>query len=66
LKISAGQIVAITGAGSGIGRALALHVAKRGCHVAVADIDAKQLAETAEMVKAEGVNCSTHVVDVAR
>jgi short-subunit dehydrogenase len=65
MKISAGQIVAITGAGSGIGRALAVHVAKRGCHVAAADIDAKQLAETAEMVKAEGVNCSTHVVDVA-
>ena len=65
MKISAGQIIAITGAGSGIGRALAVHLAKHGCDVAAADINVEQLAETAEMVKAEGVSCSTHVVDVA-
>jgi short-subunit dehydrogenase len=65
MKVSAGQIVAITGAGSGIGRALTLNFARRGCHLAAADINAEHLAETAAMVKAEGVNCSTHVVDVA-
>lgn len=65
MKISAGQVAAITGAGSGIGRALAIQLAARGCKVAVADVNAEQLLETAALVNSEGGTCSTHVVDVA-
>jgi butyryl-CoA dehydrogenase len=65
MKISAGHVAAITGAGSGIGRALAIQLAGRGCKIAAADINAEQLLETAALVKAAGAACSTHVFDVA-
>jgi NAD(P)-dependent dehydrogenase (short-subunit alcohol dehydrogenase family) len=43
----AGQTVVITGAASGIGRALAQHLSRQGCPVAIADVDEAGLAETA-------------------
>lgn len=49
-----GKVVVITGAASGIGRALALDVAGRGALVAISDIDEAGLAETVELVKAAG------------
>jgi NAD(P)-dependent dehydrogenase (short-subunit alcohol dehydrogenase family) len=49
-----GKRVVITGAGSGLGRALALEFAKRNWNVAIAEIDDKRAKETAEMVKKEG------------
>jgi short-subunit dehydrogenase len=60
------RVAAITGAGSGIGRALALALAERECSLALSDIDAGSLAETAAMLKgsrAPKVVCTT--VDVA-
>lgn len=59
-----GQVAAITGAGSGMGQALAVQLANEGCHVAISDIDPEQLATTETMV-GNRVNVSTHVVDVA-
>ena len=44
----------ITGAGSGIGRALALDVARRGALLALSDVDEAGLAETVDLVKAAG------------
>src|SRR3546814_9179686 len=45
-----GRAIALTGAGSGIGRALALGLAKRGARLALCDKDAAGLAETARML----------------
>lgn len=58
-----GRLAVITGAASGIGRALAVQLAGRGANLALADIDEAGLRETAAMVS--GVECTTHVVDVA-
>jgi NAD(P)-dependent dehydrogenase (short-subunit alcohol dehydrogenase family) len=48
------KVVVITGAASGIGRALAVDVARRGALVAVSDIDEQRLAETVDLVKTSG------------
>ncbi len=45
-----GKVAAITGAGSGIGRGLALELAHRGSHLALSDVDDAGLAETVAMV----------------
>ena len=44
------KVIAITGAGSGIGRALALNLAGRGAVLALADKDADGLAETKRLL----------------
>jgi NADP-dependent 3-hydroxy acid dehydrogenase YdfG len=49
------KVVVITGAGSGIGRALALDLAAKGSVLALSDVDDAGLAETVDLVKAAGV-----------
>ena len=55
----------VTGAGSGIGRALARQLAQVGSALALADIDETGLQQTAASLSERGVQLSTHVMDVA-
>jgi NADP-dependent 3-hydroxy acid dehydrogenase YdfG len=48
------KVVVITGAGSGIGRALALNLARKGSLLALSDVDDAGLAETVDLVKNAG------------
>ncbi|MDP2774425.1 MAG: SDR family NAD(P)-dependent oxidoreductase [Nocardioides sp.] len=56
MKTLDAKVVVITGAGSGIGRALALDLARRGSLLAISDVDEAGLAETVEQVKAAGAH----------
>jgi short-subunit dehydrogenase len=61
-----GSAAAITGAASGIGRALALELAARGCDLALADRDEAGLQQVAaEIGKTAKRKVTTHRVDVA-
>ncbi len=59
------RVGVVTGAGSGIGRATAISLARRGCHLALADINEDGLRQTADLAKAAGVRVTTHRLDVA-
>ncbi|MBR8061418.1 SDR family NAD(P)-dependent oxidoreductase [Burkholderia dolosa] len=60
-----GKVAAITGAGSGMGRSLAVELARRGCDVALADVDEVGLAGTAAACAAHGMRVTTRRVDVS-
>jgi NAD(P)-dependent dehydrogenase (short-subunit alcohol dehydrogenase family) len=60
------KVAAITGAGSGMGRELALALARRGCEVALSDISQAGLDETAALVGQQSpVRVSTTRLDVS-
>ncbi|OBK51558.1 SDR family oxidoreductase [Mycobacterium sp. 1081908.1] len=50
----AGKVAVVTGAGSGIGQALAIELARSGAKVAISDVDTEGLAQTEERLKAIG------------
>ena len=58
------KVATVTGAGSGIGRALALELTRRGARVAISDVDAAGLAQTAQLVEAAGGEAHRQVLDV--
>lgn len=59
------KVAVITGAGSGIGRELALQLSARGCRLAIADYNKKGLTETARLVKQSGGAAMHAEVNVA-
>lgn len=65
MKILNDKVAVITGAGSGIGKALALELARRGCHVAVSDLKHDAALLTAQACQRRGVDARAYVVDVA-
>lgn len=65
MKNLSNKVAVITGAGSGIGQALAVGLAAKGCHIAISDVDESGLHETAGLVANKQVRLTTHVVDVA-
>jgi NAD(P)-dependent dehydrogenase (short-subunit alcohol dehydrogenase family) len=66
-----GRVAVITGAGSGMGRALALRLAAEGCHLSLADLNVDGLAESARQAEAEAarqghaIRCHQARLDVA-
>jgi len=60
-----GQTAVVTGAANGIGRAIAVSLARRGCNLALVDIDEAGMTGTAELVHQDGVRVSRHLLDVA-
>ncbi|MEU0937462.1 MULTISPECIES: SDR family NAD(P)-dependent oxidoreductase [unclassified Embleya] len=63
----AGRVCTVTGAASGIGRALALALAEHGARLALSDVDAEGLTATAEQARQAGAEqVHADVVDVAQ
>lgn len=59
------KVAVISGAGSGIGRALACQLAAAGCRVAISDINPETLSATADMIVAASGHVLPHQLDVA-
>jgi NAD(P)-dependent dehydrogenase (short-subunit alcohol dehydrogenase family) len=61
-----GKVAAVTGAASGLGRAMALAFAGEGMDLALADVDEKGLQEVLQAVKAKGAGGFTMKIDVSK
>lgn len=64
MKGFAGKVAVVTGAGSGIGQALAVELARSGAKVAISDVDTEGLAQTEEQLKAIGTPVKADRLDV--
>ena len=60
-----GRTAVVTGAAGGIGRAIAVSLARRGCHLALADVNDAGILETAALAGTPGLRVSQHRLDVA-
>ena len=61
-----GKVAIVTGAGAGIGRAIALRLAQEGSHIVVVDRNRSSAQETSSMVERTGHRALVCVADVAR
>ncbi|MDQ3928342.1 MAG: SDR family NAD(P)-dependent oxidoreductase, partial [Chloroflexota bacterium] len=60
------RVAVITGAGSGIGRTMALQFAREGARIVAGDINGEAAQETADAVTTEGGTCVSFAVDVVQ
>jgi NAD(P)-dependent dehydrogenase (short-subunit alcohol dehydrogenase family) len=63
-----GRLAVITGGGTGMGRELAVQLAREGCHIAMCDVSEANMAETKRRCEAEGpdgLRVTTHRCDVS-
>lgn len=60
-----GKTILVTGGGSGIGRALVLHLLNSGARVAAADINMEALKQTKKLVKGNQGQLSLHLANIA-
>lgn len=60
----AGKVAAVTGAGSGIGQALAIELARSGASVAISDVDTEGLKVTEDRLNAIGAKVKADRLDV--
>lgn len=60
----AGKVCVVTGAGSGIGQALAIELARAGAQLAISDVDTEGLAQTEQRLKALGVHLKADRLNV--
>jgi len=66
MNILRGKTAAVTGAASGLGRAMALAFADEGMNLALADVDEKGLVLTKEQIEKKGMKASSMRVDVSK
>jgi NAD(P)-dependent dehydrogenase (short-subunit alcohol dehydrogenase family) len=66
MKTLEGKVAAVTGAASGLGRAMALAFADQGMHVALGDVDEERLSSVLTEVTRKGVLASSMRLDVSR
>ena len=65
MSLLAGQVAMITGAGQGLGRAIALEMASEGCAVALLEQNPETLARVASEFRERGADCEEHELDVS-
>lgn len=58
------KVIVVTGGGSGIGRALVLHLLAKGARVAAVDLNPAALRETAQLAGAQASRLSTHELNI--
>ena len=59
------KVALISGAGSGIGRALSIELADMGCNLALVDWNKESLEETKQLLRKKNVAVSTHNLDIS-
>jgi NAD(P)-dependent dehydrogenase (short-subunit alcohol dehydrogenase family) len=59
-----GRVAVVTGAGSGLGRAVSCDFAAAGAHVLVTDVDGDAAEQTAKLVEADGASATSYALDV--